>query len=137
MGRLIQINVTQIYWQLQYFEFWVALYDNYVKYKNISVIFLLMKKWYSIHFDLIFLQQRTLNHQKSVPIGSDCECIFLSMINIILLISCFTSVNPFIVYIDRLRKEIDSGLKVFHTNRTLYSSSISCFLHFHFTGPKK
>ena len=52
-----------------------------------------------------------------------------------LLICCFASVYPLIVYVDRLRKEIDCSLKVFHTNTTLYSSSISRFLHFYFAGP--
>ena len=54
---------------------------------------------------------------------------------IILLICRFASVDPFIVYINRFRKKIYCGLKVFHTNRTLNSSSVPCLLHFYFTGP--
>ena len=57
----------------------------------------------------------------------------LNYLCVLLLIGCLASVYPFIIYIDWFWEEIYCSLEVFHTNRTLNSSCVACFLHLYLT----
>ena len=57
----------------------------------------------------------------------------LNCLCVLLLIGCLASVYPFIIYIDWFWEEIYCSLEVFHTNRTLNSSRVACFLHLYLT----
>ena len=57
----------------------------------------------------------------------------LNCLCVVLLIGCLASVYPFIIYIDWFWEEIYCSLEVFHTNRTLNSSRVACFLHLYLT----
>ena len=57
----------------------------------------------------------------------------LNYLCVLLLIGCLASVYPFIIYIDWFWEKIYCSLEVFHTNRTLNSPRVACFLHLYLT----